>query len=109
MITTINGAHLFYNGLPEEKARYYESILTVNPFSMTVLDNDAYAELPCAYLVTGSDLALPTAFQEGMVAAQAQRPEVHLTVYKCDADHSPQLTWTDGLVDCIQSWVKTII
>lgn len=108
MSSTVNSAHYFFNGLPEDTAKYYESTMTVTPFLTTVLDNDAYAELPCAYLITESDLSLPAAFQESMVAIQAQRAEVRLAVYRCDTGHSPQLTWTDGLVDCIQSWASSI-
>ena len=75
----------------------------------TVLDNDAYAELPCAYVITGSDLALPSAYQESMVETQTKRPEVCMTVYRCDAGHSPHLTWTDGLVECINAWAVSIV
>jgi hypothetical protein len=83
--------------------------MTASPVLTTVLDNDAYAELPCAYVITGSDQALPAAFQESMVEMQAQRDGVHITVIRCHAGHSPHLTWTDGLVQSIQSWVKSVV
>jgi hypothetical protein len=34
------------------------------------LQNDAYVALPCTYLVAENDLALPPAYQEGMVSLQ---------------------------------------
>ncbi|OKL61092.1 hypothetical protein UA08_03507 [Talaromyces atroroseus] len=65
--STVNAAQYFFSGLPEEKAKYYESTMTASPVPTTVLDNDAYTELPCAYVIADSDLALPAAFQEAMV------------------------------------------
>ncbi|KAL9123647.1 MAG: hypothetical protein Q9175_008320 [Cornicularia normoerica] len=71
---------------------------------MTVLDNDAYTALPCAYLVTEDDLALPSAYQDAMVAIQSQRPGVDMTVFRCPAGHSPHLTWTEGLVERVRDF-----
>ena len=69
-----------------------------------MLDNDAYTALPCAYLVTENDLALPAAYQDGMVAMQSQRPGVDLTVFWSQAGHSPHLTWTEGLVTKVRDF-----
>ena len=62
--------------------------------------------MPCAYLVTENDLALPVAYQEGMIAMQSARPEVDMTVYRCPAGHSPHLSWTDGLVKAVLEFGK---
>ncbi|KAL9013914.1 MAG: hypothetical protein Q9173_001419 [Seirophora scorigena] len=101
-----DGAKYLFNGLDEATAKYYEATLTASPPLRTVLDNDAYAAVPLAYLVTESDLVLPSAYQEGMITAQSQRPGVKLSVYRCAAGHSPHLTWTEGLVSAIQEFVE---
>ncbi len=69
--------------------------MIASPVFTTVLDNDAYTALRCAYLVTEDDLALPAVYQDGMVVMQS---EVDLTVFRCPAGRSPHLTWTEGLV-----------
>lgn len=74
-----------------------------------MLENDAYTALPCAYLVTENDLALPPAYQEGMVAMQSQRPGVDMSVFRCPAGHSPHLTWTEGLVTTVRDFGKKIL
>ncbi|KAF4632596.1 hypothetical protein G7Y89_g5534 [Cudoniella acicularis] len=99
LMSTVEGAKYFFNGLDDEKAKYYESTLTASTILTTVLENDAYPALPCIYLVTENDLALPAAYQEGMVALQNQREEVDIGVLKCPSGHSPHLTWMDGLVE----------
>ncbi|KAF3406283.1 hypothetical protein DPV78_001719 [Talaromyces pinophilus] len=107
--STVDAAKYFFNGLPEDKAKYYESTMTAGPILITVLDHDPYIEVPCAFLICENDLALPFAYQEMMVAMQAKREETKFTVYKCDAGHSPHLTWTDGLVGRIQEWAGSIV
>jgi hypothetical protein len=72
--------------------------LTASPVFQTVLENDPYLVLPCMYLVTENDLALPSAYQEGMVAMQNMRDGVAISIIKCPSGHSPHLTWTEGLV-----------
>lgn len=72
--------------------------MTASPAFTTVLKNDAYTALPCMYLVTEKDMALPAAYQEGMVGLQNQRPGVNIGVVRCESGHSPQLAWTEGLV-----------
>jgi len=90
--------------LDEATARGYEKTLTASQVATTVLENDTYTVIPCAYLVTENDLALPSACQEGMVAMQSQRAGVDLTVYRCPAGHSPHLTWTTGMVSAVQDF-----
>lgn len=76
---------------------------------MTVLENDAYTAVPCAYLVTENDLALPAAYQEGMVAMQSHRVGVDLSVYRCPAGHSPHLTWTTGMVAIVGDFGRQVV
>jgi hypothetical protein len=83
--------------------------LTASPVFTTVLNNDAYIALPCAYLVTEDDLALPAAYQDGMIAMQTQRPGVNLTVIRCPAGHSPHLTWTEGLVAKVRDFGQKVL
>ncbi|KAL8706993.1 MAG: hypothetical protein Q9201_000041 [Fulgogasparrea decipioides] len=106
LASTNEGAKYFFNGLDEATAKHYEKTLTASPVMMTVLDNDAYTAIPTAYLVTQDDLALPSAYQESMVAMQSQRPGVELSVYRCAAGHSPHLTWTEGLVSAVQDFAQ---
>lgn len=96
--STKDGAKYFFNDLDEERAKHYESTLTASPAFTTVLENDAYSVLPCMYLVTENDMALPAGYQEGMIALQNQRPDVDIGVVKHACGHSPQLAWTEGLV-----------
>ncbi|KAL8722890.1 MAG: hypothetical protein Q9225_000723 [Loekoesia sp. 1 TL-2023] len=104
LASTNEGAKYFFNGLDDATAKYYEGTLTASPVLMTVLDNDAYTAIPCAYLVTENDLALPPAYQENMVRMQGQRPGVELSVYRCAAGHSPHLIWIEGLVSAVQDF-----
>ncbi|TVY17973.1 hypothetical protein LARI1_G003974 [Lachnellula arida] len=107
--STIDGAAYFFNGLDADKAKYYESTLTASPAFFSVLENDAYAPLPCTYLITDDDMALPAAYQEGMVALRNQRPQVNIGVVRCSSGHSPQLTWTEGLVAELQKFGKPLL
>ncbi|CAG8951328.1 hypothetical protein HYFRA_00008078 [Hymenoscyphus fraxineus] len=104
LLSTKEGAKYFFNGLDEEKAKYYESTLTASPVFQTVLENDPYTALPCAYLVSEDDLALPSAYQEGMVALQNMRAGVDISITKCPSGHSPHLTWTEGFVSEVQKF-----
>ncbi|KAI4146885.1 MAG: hypothetical protein L6R39_003301 [Caloplaca ligustica] len=69
-----NGAQYFFNGLDEATANHYEKTLTASPPFTTVLDNDPYTAIPCAYLITEDDLALPATYQESMLNMQVSRP-----------------------------------
>jgi len=104
-----DGAIYFFNGLDEDQARHYESTLTASPIFTTVLENDAYAALPSVYLVSENDMALPAAYQEGMIALQNQRPEVNISVVKCPSGHSPQLTWIEGFVAEVVKFGNTFL
>ena len=99
-----DGAKYFFNGLDDAAAKRYEATLTASPVFTTVLHNDAYTALPCAYLVTVNDLAIPSTYQEMMVSMQSQRPGVNMSVFKCPAGHSPHLTWTEGLVEKVREF-----
>ena len=79
-------------------------MLTASPIFTSILDNDAYTAIPCAYLLTTNDLALPLAFQEQMVALQQARAGVRLSVYRSECGHSPHLSCTDELVAKIQDF-----
>lgn len=109
LASTVDGAKYFFNGLEEALAKQYETTLTASPVFTTVLNNDAYAALPSTYLVTENDLALPAAYQEGMIALQNSRPEVNISIKKCPSGHSPHLTWTEGLVDEVQKFGKGLL
>ncbi|ESZ95067.1 hypothetical protein SBOR_4522 [Sclerotinia borealis F-4128] len=76
--SVVEGAKYFFNGLDETRAKHYESTLTASAVFRTVLHNDAYSALPSTYLVTEQDLALPAAYQEGMIALQNSRPDVNI-------------------------------
>lgn len=78
--------------------------LTASPILTTKLTNDAYAALPCAYLVLEGDLTLPKEYQEGMVAAQSQKTG-DFTIYRSPAGHSPHISWTQGVVETIKDFL----
>jgi hypothetical protein len=109
LATTNEAGKYFFNGLDEEKIKYYESTLTASPALKTVLENDAYTQLPCMYLVTEEDLVLPKQYQEGIVALQNMREGVNIETVRCSAGHSPFLTWIEGLVEEVWKFgVKSI-
>ncbi|KAL9067032.1 MAG: hypothetical protein Q9157_006947 [Trypethelium eluteriae] len=109
LLSTKEGAKYFFNGMDEAIAQHYETTLTASPVFTTVLDNDAYTGLPCAYLISENDLALPAAYQEGMVAMQSQRPGVRMTTYRAPCGHSPHLQWTDGLVEKVKEFAQNLL
>ncbi|KAH6662793.1 Alpha/beta hydrolase fold-1 [Halenospora varia] len=109
LLSTNEGERYFLNGLDDDLAKKYASGFTASTVFTTVLENDAYAALPCKYLVTENDLALPAAYQEGMVALQNMREGVEIGIVKCPSGHSPQLTWTDGLVREVKKFGKELI
>ncbi|KAI1395625.1 alpha/beta-hydrolase [Hypoxylon fuscum] len=97
----------FFNDLATDVGKKWATTLTASPILTTKLSNDAYAALPCAYLVLESDLTLPKEYQEVMIASQAQKTG-EFTVYRCATSHSPHLSWTQGVVDTVQDFVKKI-
>jgi len=54
-------------------------------------------------------MALPPAYQDGMLAMQNQRPGVKMTVYRCPSGHSPHLTWTEGLVGAVSDFGRKVV
>ncbi|KAI1340875.1 Alpha/beta hydrolase fold-1 [Xylariaceae sp. FL0016] len=96
-----------FSDLEEAEARKLAAGLTAGPLLTTVLENDAYAALPCAYLVTEGDAIIPKEHQEGMAAAQSHKTGA-FTTYRCSAGHFPFLSWKEGLVDVVQGFAKKI-
>ncbi|KAK9776209.1 putative AB hydrolase-1 domain-containing protein [Seiridium cardinale] len=92
-------------GLAE--ASKWADTLTASPILTTKLTNNAYASLPCAYLVLEGDLTLPKQYQDQMAALQGQKTGP-FTMYRCQSGHSPHLSWTSGFVDTIQDFVGKI-
>jgi hypothetical protein len=107
--TSKDAAKYFFNGLDEEKAKYYESIMTASPVLRSVLQNDVYPAVPSVYLVTENDLAIPAAFQEEMIALQNQREGVHIDIVRCPSGHSPCLTWTEELVAEVKKFGEAVL
>jgi hypothetical protein len=77
--------------------------LTAAPLVTTALTNDAYAALPCAYLVLERDRILPKVYQEGMVAAQSEKTGA-FKMYHCQAGHAAHLSWTKGMVEAVMDF-----
>ncbi|KAI8635438.1 Alpha/Beta hydrolase protein [Xylariaceae sp. FL1651] len=48
-----------FGDLSPEDARQWTKVLTASPILTTKLSNDAYAALPCAYLILEGDMTLP--------------------------------------------------
>lgn len=105
MATPNNAENFFFNDLEPEIGKKWAATLTASPILTTKLDNDAYAALPCAYLILEGDQTLPKDYQENMVAFQTQKTGA-FTLYSCPAGHSPHLSWTGGLVEKIQDFIK---
>ncbi len=72
-------------------AEKWVATLTASPVLATKLSNNAYAALPCAYLILEGDMTLPKEYQESMVALQAQKTG-DFTLYRCPSGHSPHLS-----------------
>ncbi|KAL9618748.1 MAG: hypothetical protein Q9160_006542 [Pyrenula sp. 1 TL-2023] len=104
LLSTKDAKTLFFNGLDDDLATKYEKTMTASPVFTTVLKHDPYADIPCAYLICEQDQALPSAYQEYMVQLQSQRPGVDMTVYRAPSGHSPQLSWTKGLVKTVMEF-----
>ncbi|KJZ71765.1 hypothetical protein HIM_08850 [Hirsutella minnesotensis 3608] len=105
--TAVEAEKYFFNDLDADAARKWAATLTASPIPTTRLTNDAYAALPCAYLVLDGDQTLPKAYQEGMAAAQgAKTGAFHM--YHCPAGHSPHLSWTEGMVDAMEDFASKV-
>lgn len=96
-----------FNDLEPSAAQKWTNCLTASPILTTKLSNDAYAFLPCAYLVLDGDLTLPQAYQQQMAALQGSKTG-EFKMYHCPAGHSPHLSWTDGVVDTVLDFVNNI-
>lgn len=96
-----------FNDLDPVSATNWAVSLTASPILTTKLTNNAYAALPCAYLILEGDLTLPKEYQEGMVAQQSQKTG-DFTIYRSPAGHSPHLSWTDGVVNIVQEFVSKL-
>ncbi|KAI1169759.1 alpha/beta-hydrolase [Nemania sp. FL0916] len=107
LATPKDAEKFFFNDVELEVARKWVPGLTASPILTTKLSNDAYAALPCAYLILEGDLTLPKEYQESMVALQAQKTG-DFTLYRCPAGHSPHLSWTEGTAETIRNFVEKI-
>ncbi|KAI1489524.1 alpha/beta-hydrolase [Biscogniauxia mediterranea] len=88
-------------------AQKWAQTLTASPVLTTKLTNDAYSNLPCAYLVLDRDLTLPREYQEGMAVAQGEKTGA-FTMYHCSSGHSPHLSRTEEVVSTIQDFAEKI-
>ncbi|CAJ2503474.1 Uu.00g108680.m01.CDS01 [Anthostomella pinea] len=105
--TLVDAEKFIFNNLEDAEAQKWAAALTASPVLTTKLANNAYARLPCAYLVLEGDQTLPREYQEGTVALQTQRTG-EFKIYRCSAGHSPHLNWTQGVVETIEDFVKEI-
>ncbi|OJJ71214.1 hypothetical protein ASPBRDRAFT_55833 [Aspergillus brasiliensis CBS 101740] len=109
LATTINTADYMFKGLNDPEAvEKWTATLTASPVHTGALTNDAYAAVPCAYLVLDEDTCLPPAYQEKMIAMHAQREGVDFTVYHAPTGHSPHLSWMEGLVGTVVEFTEVV-
>jgi hypothetical protein len=94
-----------YHDLEPEDAAKWAKTLTASPVMKTKLTNDAYAELPCGYLVLDGDRMLPREYQEGMAALQGKKTG-EFRMYHCPAGHAAHLSWTEGVVDTAVDFLR---
>ncbi|KAI3328442.1 alpha/beta-hydrolase [Ustulina deusta] len=73
LATPKDAEKFFFNDLEPTVAEKWVATLTASPVLATKLSNNAYAALPCAYLILEGDMTLPKEYQESMVALQAQK------------------------------------
>jgi hypothetical protein len=105
--TIVEAEKYLFNDVDPADAKNWATGLTASPILTTKLTNDAYAALPCGYLILEGDLTLPKEYQEGMVAQQTQKTG-DFTIYRSPAGHSPHLSWTDGVVSTVQDFVSKV-
>ncbi|KAK2616516.1 hypothetical protein QQS21_000559 [Conoideocrella luteorostrata] len=105
--TIIQAEKFLFNDMDQASAQKWAARLTASPILTTKLTNNAYADLPCAYLVLEGDMTLPKEYQEGMVARQAKKTG-EFAIYRSPAGHSAHLSWTDGVVDTVEQFLSTI-
>ncbi|KAI5921418.1 alpha/beta-hydrolase [Camillea tinctor] len=105
--TMVEPEKFLFNDLEQGEAQRWAPTLTGSPILTTKLANDAYANLPCAYLVLERDLTLPREYQESMAAAQGQKTG-KFTMYHCPSGHSPHLSRAEEVVGINQELVGKI-
>jgi hypothetical protein len=105
--TITSPENYLFNDLEPEIAAKWTPTLTASPVPKTILTNDAYSSLPCGYLVLENDLMVPKAYQEGMAALQGQKT-APFKMYHCAAGHAAHLSWTEGIVDTAQDFLKEL-
>jgi len=105
LATLASADKYLFNDVEPESATKWTATLTASPIVKTNLTNDAYSSLPCGYLVLDNDLMLPKAYQEGMAALQSQKTG-DFKIYHCPAGHAAHLSWTEGIVDTAQDFLK---
>lgn len=103
----MNAREYLFHDLDAESADRWAATLTAAPIMAVKLTNDAYSALPCAYVVLDLDRTLPKDYQESMVALHRQNGNV-FAVYHAPSGHSPQLSWTEPLVDKVKEFTATI-
>ncbi|KAL3260321.1 hypothetical protein ABHI18_004680 [Aspergillus niger] len=107
LATTKETAQYMFKGLDDPQAvEKWTATLTASPVNTGVLTNDAYAAVPCAYVVLDEDTCLPPAYQEKMIAMHAQRESVDFKVYHAPTGHSPHLSWMEGLVRTVVEFTE---
>ncbi|KAL2168255.1 hypothetical protein VTG60DRAFT_223 [Thermothelomyces hinnuleus] len=105
--TIVNAEHFLFNDLDADSAKQWAATLTASPVMTTKLSNNAYSALPCAYLFLDGDLTLPREYQEGMASFLSSQSG-DTSIYYCPAGHSPHLSWIEGMVDTIPTFVEKI-
>lgn len=70
------------------------------------LENEAWREIPVAYIHTTKDAAVPLAAQQSMVEA-LERAGREVKTFTFETAHSPHFTATGGVVDAINSVVSS--
>jgi hypothetical protein len=105
--TIVNAEQFLFNDLDAATAKKWAATLTASPVLTTKLTNDAYSALSCAYLVLDGDLTLPREYQEGMAGLLSSKT-ANCSIYHCPAGHSPHLSWTEGMVNTICTFMEKI-
>ncbi|PSN63782.1 alpha/beta-hydrolase [Corynespora cassiicola Philippines] len=107
-LTTIADPEKYlFNDLDPEVAAKWKGKLTASPPALTKVTNDAYASLPCGYVVLDGDAVLPKAYQEGMIALQSQKTG-DFKIYHSPAGHAAHLSWTEGLAETVEDFLKVV-
>ncbi|GLA41902.1 hypothetical protein AnigIFM63309_010221 [Aspergillus niger] len=109
LATTKETAQYMFKGLDDPQAvEKWTATLTASPVNTGALTNDAYAAVPCAYVVLDEDTCLPPAYQEKMIAMHAQRESVNFKIYHAPTGHSPHLSWMEGLVRTVVEFTEEV-